>query len=203
MATIPSSDAPCSSKGRKRCPETHQAILTAAAELLGEKGYSGVCIEAIAARAGVGKQTIYRWWPSKAAVILEAYANLTELTSPLPDRGSVQQDLTEFLNSLLTVLTTTPAGRVMPGLIAEAQNDPQVAASFQELFIANRRTATQTLLQRGIDRGELRPTLNLELAIDTLYGPIWYRLLLNHAPLSPAFIQELVEQLLGGMRVDG
>ncbi|MBM0742050.1 TetR/AcrR family transcriptional regulator [Phormidium sp. CLA17] len=186
---------------RRRNERSHQAILKAAAELLEEKGYSGVCIEGIAARAGVGKQTIYRWWSSKAAVIMEAYATRPAKNPPTPDTGSVQADLHQMLAHLCFVLTQTTSGSVVKGLIAEAQNNCEVAETFRAYFVACRRDATRTILERGIERAELRSDLNVELAIDTLFGPIWYRLLLQHAPLDDDFAAALVNHLLAGMQI--
>ena len=184
---------------RRRNERCHQAILTAAAELLEEKGYGGVSVEAIASRAGVGKQTIYRWWPCKASVVMEAYAKQVNQHLPLPDTGSVKTDLGDMLGQLAAVLGSTSAGSALAGLIAEAQTDPHVAQEFRSQMIACRRAATQTLLQRGIDRGELRPDLDLDLAIDALCGPIWYRLLLQHAPLNREFAIALIDQLMAGI----
>jgi AcrR family transcriptional regulator len=184
---------------RRRCPKAHQAILTAAAALLEEKGYTGVSIEAIAQRAGVGKQTIYRWWTCKAAVVMEAYATQAAKAVPQPNTGTVRTDLVQMLTHLSALLTQTTAGSAVIGLIAESQTDLKMAAAFRELFVAKRRAVTQAILQNGIDRGELRSTLNLDVAIDTIYGAVWYRLLLKHAPLDEAFAKDLVDQLLLGM----
>lgn len=175
--------------------------MQATADLLEEKGYGGVCIEAIAARAGVGKQTIYRWWSSKAAVIMEAYATRPVKDMPPPNTGSVQADLHQMLAQLCFVLTQTTSGSVIKGLIAEAQNNCEVAEAFRTYFVACRRAATRTILEKGIERGELRADLNVELAIDTLFGPIWYRLLLQHAPLDDDFATALVSHLLAGMGI--
>ncbi|GAA6621122.1 TetR/AcrR family transcriptional regulator [Scytonema sp. NUACC26] len=186
---------------RRRNQRSHQAILQAASELLEEKGYGSVCIEAIATRAGVGKQTIYRWWSSKAAVIMEACA--TQATSEIstPDTGLVQKDLYTILQQLFNLLKKTPTGNAIAGLIAEAQTDPEVAKVFYEQFVQSRRQATYTILERGIARGELRSDLNLELAIDAIYGPVWYRLLLKHAPLDDSFAKELVNLAMVGIQV--
>lgn len=184
---------------RRRSERCHQAILAAAAELLEEKGYGGVSVEAIASRAGVGKQTIYRWWPCKASVVMEAYAERVTQNLPLPDTGNVRTDLIELLGQLATVLGTTSAGRALAGLIAEAQTDLHVAQEFRTQLGDCRRAAVQILLQRGIARGELHPDLDLELAIDLLCGPIWYRLLQQHAPLNREFAIALVDQLIAGM----
>ena len=191
--------SPKSADCRRRSDRCHRAILTAAVELLEEKGYGGISVEAIAARAGVGKQTIYRWWPCKASVVMEAYAERATQNLPLPDTGCVKTDLGELLGQLATVLGSTSTGRALAGLIAEAQTDPHVAQEFRNQMIGCRRSATQTLLQRGIERGELRPDLDLELAIDSLYGPVWYRLLLQHAPLNREFAIALVEQVVMGI----
>ena len=185
---------------RRRNHRSHQAILKATAELLEEKGYRDICIEAIASRAGVGKQTIYRWWPSKAAVVMEAYSEKATQNIPTPDTGSVKQDLYQILQQLFAMLTTTTTGTAVTGLIAEAQMDASLAEAFREQFIKCRRAATRTILERGIARGELRPDLNLELVIDAIYGPIWYRLLLKHAALDDAFAEELVNFLIVGIQ---
>ena len=185
---------------RRRNQRSHQAILTAAVELLQEKGYGDICIEAIANRAGVGKQTIYRWWSSKAAVIMEAMSAKATQNIPTPDTGSVKQDLCEILQQLFAILTTKTTREAVTGLIAEAQKDATFASSFREQFIECRRAATRTILERGIARGELRPDLNLELVIDAIYGPIWYRLLLKHATLDDAFAEELVNFLIVGIQ---
>ncbi len=185
---------------RRRNQHSHQAILKAAVELLEEKGYGNICIEAIASRAGVGKQTIYRWWSSKAAVIMEAYSEKATQNIPTPDTGSVKQDLYQVLQQLFAMLTTTTTGTAVTGLIAEAQIDTSLAEAFREQFIKGRRAVTQTILERGIERGEVRPDVNLELALDAIYGPIWYRLLLKHATLDDAFAEELVNFLIVGIQ---
>ncbi len=184
---------------RRRNERSHQAILKAVAELLEEKGYGGVSIEAIASRAGVGKQTIYRWWSSKAAVIMEAYKVEIPHNVPIPDTGEVREDLYQILQQQFTILTTTTARSAITGLIAEAQMDSNVAQAFRQQFVATPREATRTILVRGITRGELRTDLNLELVIDAIYSPVWYRLLLKHAPLDDVLAEELVNLVMEGI----
>ncbi|NJO43249.1 MAG: TetR/AcrR family transcriptional regulator [Cyanobacteria bacterium CRU_2_1] len=186
---------------RRRSQRCHQAILSATIELLEEKGYSGVSVEAIAARAGVGKQTIYRWWTCKAGVIMEAYADYAAKSVPMPETGSVKEDLRQILHQLSTILTTTSTGAALAGLIAEAQANPEMADVFREKFVASRRAMTRTILERGIERGELRPDFNMDVAIDVTYGPVWYRLLIKHAPLDETFVEELVTMLMVWMQV--
>ncbi|MBI4782771.1 MAG: TetR/AcrR family transcriptional regulator [Oscillatoriophycideae cyanobacterium NC_groundwater_1537_Pr4_S-0.65um_50_18] len=184
---------------RRRCPKAHQAILSAAADLLAEKGYGGVSIEAIAQRAGVGKQTIYRWWPCKAEVMMEVCAAQMREAASVPDTGCVKTDLLHLLHQLTALITQTNLGRVVTGLIAEAQTDAKVAEAFQAQFVTPQRATTRSILLSGIARGELCPDLELEVAIDTLQGAVWYRLGLTHAPLDENFAAALVNQLLIGM----
>jgi AcrR family transcriptional regulator len=188
-----------SPNNRRRNKQCHQAILQAAAELLEEKGYAAVTIEAIAARAGAGKQTIYRWWPSKAAVILEAYAVQASRITPIPDTGSVRSDLCQVLQQLFVTLNTS-AGLAMTSLIAEAQLDSAFAITFREQFINSCRDTIRAVLQRGIEQGELRANLDLDLVIDAIYSPVWYRLLLKNAPLNESFAEAIVDLLLTGIK---
>lgn len=190
---------PAPSRRRKR---PHQAILTATVELLETQGYSALTIEGIAQQAGVGKQTIYRWWSSKAAVVMEAYAFQAARRIPPPDLGSVRLDVQELLARLCFILNTTIAGSVIASLIAEAQIDPDFALAFREGFTAVRRQVLRELLERGRLRGELRADVNLELVIDGLYGAVWFRLLNQHAPLDSHFVQELVDQLMAGIGLE-
>ena len=173
--------------GRKRSEAARRAILDAALELLRLHGYARLTTDAIARAAGVGKQTIYRWWPSKAAVALEA---LTELgrAIPSPETGSLEGDLAAFLASTFRLLRG-PRGTaaVLKGLMAEAQLDPEFARGFA-VFIASRRGALRAILERHAGRAE---PARLEAAVDMLFGAMWYRLLVGHAPLDIAFARAL------------
>lgn len=191
-----------SRRGRPRSKKSRDAILAATAALLERGGYERLTIEAIASLAGVGKQTIYRWWPSKAAVVMDSFANLAEGQVPLPDTGATETDLRELLRTTFTVLTTTAAGEAVAGLLAAARNDPDVAQNFRDRFIEQRREAVRTLLRRGVSRGELREELDFEGVVDLIYGPMWYRLLVGHKPLDEKFADTLVRELLTGIGVD-
>lgn len=190
------SEATKSSPGRRRSQQSYAAIMKATVELLEECGYGKINIEAIARRAGVGKQTIYRWWTCKAAIVMEAYSGQATKI-PVPDTGSVKGDLQQVLQQLCEVLNTT-TGLAMRSLIAEAQIDPKVGVAFREQFIKSRRDTVRIILQRGIERDEIRENMNLELVIDAVYAPIWYRLLLKHAPLDEEFTKEVVSLLMQG-----
>ncbi|MBU0944098.1 MAG: TetR/AcrR family transcriptional regulator [Proteobacteria bacterium] len=188
---------------RRRSKQAHEAIIAATLELIEEKGYLGLSIEGIAARAGVGKQTIYRWWPSKAALTIEAYSQKVTSTLQSPDTGSLQLDLEELLGTIFTRIRIAPTSKVMTGLIAEAQTAPDVGEQFYTGFIKKRRELLFALIQKGINRGEVPPDTDMEIAADTLFGPMWYRLLLGHAPLDQKFAKKLVEQLMVGLATRG
>jgi AcrR family transcriptional regulator len=180
--------------GRPRNADTHAAILAAVAALLGEGGYPAVSIEAVANRAGVGKQTIYRWWPGKPQLVLE---HLIELATrmPAPDTGDMITDLRLFLRATCQAWVAGGTGAVVAALMAEAQVDSGFARLFYEQLIGHRRAALREVLARGMERGQLAPGRDLDLLLDLIYGPMWYRLLLGHAPLDDDFI----EQLLAGL----
>jgi AcrR family transcriptional regulator len=181
--------------GRRRSDQSHQAILQAAREVLNEVGYRDMTIEAIAARAAVGKKTIYRWWSSKAAVVLEALTSQTSGQVPFSDTGSLEGDLLTYFELSFPGLRGK-AGTVLSGLAAEAQLNPEFAHEFQRTFIVPRKQELVVLLQRGIQRGELASDTNLEVLADLIYGAKWYRFLLYPAPLDEAFAREIVKLIL-------
>lgn len=182
----------------RRSKQTHDAILSATLDLVHEKGYFGLSLEAVAARAGAGKQTIYRWWPSKAALVMEALSQAASREIALPDTGNVEEDLFLFLEAIFTRISSSGSGKAMGGLVAEAQADPIFAEEFRSGFVEARREGLRTILRRGMERGEVSADIDLELAVDTLFGPMWYRLLLLHAPLDGPFARNLVSHFLAG-----
>ena len=181
--------------GRRRSKKSHEAILNAALTLLNEKGYGAVTIEGIAARAGVGKQTIYRWWPSKAAVILEAFTACAESRVMPPNHGDLHTDLANFLGTVFETLTRE-TGPILRALMSEALLDSEFAGALREIFIARRRQVLLEILQRGVMRGEVRTQMDFELIIDMIYGPMWYRLLNQHGPLDKAFADQLTKAIV-------
>jgi AcrR family transcriptional regulator len=186
-------------RGRPRSERARRAILKAAGELLERHGFTAVTMERIAERAGVSKATIYRWWPNKAAVMTDSFLELmVPDTSPL-DTGSAREDLRLRLRGLAHVLAGR-SGRFVAALIAESQTDPEVAEALRTQWISVRRRETRPLLRRGIERGELRSDLDLEVAIDALYGPVYWRMLTGYAPLSDDFVDRLVDHVIVGLR---
>ena len=190
---------PCSPYPRRRSARARQAILDAANALLDEHGFARTTIEAIAQRAGVGKQTIYRWWPCRASVLLEAYLARDDRQVTVPDTGTLRADLAAYLAELLTVLTCPVAEQTIAGVAAHAQSDPDLACVFRERFVDARRGEIRALLARGAVRGELRPGVDLDLATDAVFGPVWARLLLTGDRLDAAFAAALVDALLDGL----
>lgn len=180
-------------RGRPRSDSARRAILDAAVDELREHGYRNVTIEGIAARAGAGKQTIYRWWPSKADVVLEAVMDLAASTIRIPDRGTLAADLPAFIEATFRQSDQAP---LVVGLMAEALLDQGFARTFRERFIASRRDALRLIFERARARGELPPSADLDLLVDVVFGVLWYRLLVGHAPLTPKSARALSDLVL-------
>jgi AcrR family transcriptional regulator len=187
--------------GRPRSEATRLAILNATADLMLESGFSGTTIEAIAARARVSKVTIYKWWPSRGAVAIDAYFHRFRETSIYPDTGDVARDITTQVLSVVETFRGR-AGYVMAELLGHAQSDPALAEMLRVRWLQPRREAATVVLQRGIDRGEIRKDVSLPVLMDELYGPVYYRLIARHEPLSDEFAHELVANTLRGVRPD-
>jgi AcrR family transcriptional regulator len=186
-------------RGRRRSVRSHAAIVRATQELLVERGYRALTIEGVAARAGVGKQTIYRWWPSRAALVLEAYLAGSDALPPPTARDSVRDDVHGLLVWLSRVLAQPIGGRVLAGLIADLQHDHDLADGFHRDVVPTRRSAMLAALERGRERGEIRGDVDLEVAVDALHGAVFYRLLLSGEPLDDEFARRVADQVLGGL----
>jgi len=185
--------------GRPRSEASRQAILTAAVELVAEQGYAALSIEGIAARSGTGKQTIYRWWPTKADVVLEALATKADLHVPIPDTGSYRDDLRAFLATTLAMGAQPRVPEVLRSLMAHAQLDPGFAVRFRSRFLQRRRDALAVVVDRAAGRGEVPPGLSRETTLDLVFGVIWYRILTTPdttALVGPGRAQELIDELL-------
>ena len=181
-------DAPVQ-KGRPRSAECHGAILDSVLQLMQKEGYNAITIEGVARHAGVGKQTIYRWWGSRAELILEAFAKHAADMVPTPDRGSLREDLEVFMNAGFKRLFRD-YGAIMRGLMADAVLDPDFNKILREAFILKRRAATRVIR-------EIAKTADLELMIDMLFGPVWFRLLVQHAKLDAGFASQLIDGVIG------
>jgi AcrR family transcriptional regulator len=188
-------------RGRPRSEKARQAILAAAIDLLLEQGLRAMSMDDVAERAGVSKATIYRRWPAKELLALDALATEWTVSTPAAERdtGTLRGDLLARFRPWLRQLHQKPFERVIAGLIAEAQTDATFATLYREHFVQPRRDATRLLLQRAIDRGEIPAATNLEVSLDLLYGPIYHRLLHGHAPLSERFAQQVVDAVIAAI----
>lgn len=170
-----------------------RAIFDATLEILRKDGYRQLTIEAIAQKAGVNQQDIYRWWPNKGAVVLEAYSeHVAQQTKP-QDTQNLAKDLELFFTSLFILWKTY--GDVARTMIAEVQNDLNLYEKYV-IFNIQRREALHSILKKGLERNEIESDADLESLIDILYGAIWYRLLVGHAPLDQEFAHYLVDKVL-------
>ena len=186
-------------RGRQRSVESEKAILTATLQLLKEKRLRDITIEEIARRAGVGKMTIYKWWPSKAYVALDAFKETTNRMILVPDTGDAERDLAELLRSSMSFYSSA-TGRIFGEFLAESQSDPKFAVLFRERFLKPRRDATRKVLDRAMKRGEIDDTLDRELVLDLMFGPMVLRLMIAHGPLNKAAADAMISTLLRGIR---
>jgi AcrR family transcriptional regulator len=186
-------------RGRQRSLEAEASILKAALDLLGRRTLRQVTADAIARRAGVSKATIYKWWPNKNLVALDAYlGGMTERVA-MPDTGCAELDFTVQLKSV-TAFYKTPLGRLFCQFIAEGQSDAGFLALFRERFLYARRDAARVMWRRGVDRGEIRKEIDSEIVLDLIYGPMVFRLLAGHGSLNDRESEAMIDAIFGGLR---
>ncbi len=184
--------------GRPRSERARLAILEAAADLLVEGGLAAATVEAVAARAGVSKMTIYKWWASRGAVAVEAYFHRYDETYSFVDTGDVAADLTVQIGLLIRAFGGR-AGQIMAELIGQAQTDPGLAGTLRTGWLLPRREATAAVLRRAIDRSQIRPDIDIPTVMDQLYAPVYWRLMMRHEPLDDGLAVELVRDALDGI----
>lgn len=185
--------------GRPRSEKTKHAILSAAYELLLENGFGAVTVEKIAERAGVSKATIYKWWPNKAAVVIDAFFDAAVVRLPIPDTGSTINDMIIQVNNLAKFLISRE-GKVLNEIIAEGQFNQKLAEAYRAIYFKPRRLDSRYILERGISRGELKEDLDIELVIDLIFGPLFYRLLITGDMVDEAFIKDLINYAFKGIK---
>src|ERR671921_2198790 len=183
--------------GRPRSERARRAILQAANELLESEGFAAVTVEAIAERARVSKATVYRWWPNKAAVVMDGFFSTVSSEVPFPHTGHAREDIRLHMRRL-TEAFSGKIGHTVAVLIAEGQADPELAEALRSRWLSVRRTEAREILELGIERSELREDLDPEVAVDILYGPIYYRMLVGHAPLEEDFANALADHVFAG-----
>ncbi len=189
---LPRTDRP------QRKAKTRARVLAAAARILRRNGYSRLTMERVAAESGVAKTTLYRRWPTKAALCMDLYLDIAGRELDPPNTGDLARDLGRIFSTVVHLQTRTVAGPALVGLIAEAQVNPATRKAFLAEFADRRRAVTRTVLQRAIQRGEIRPDTDVDLFIDALGGAVTFRLLQGHAPLTTRFANALITLLLHG-----
>ncbi len=191
---------PAPPRGRPRSEKARLAILTAAAGLLLEHGLAEVSMDAVAERAGVSKATIYRWWPAKETLALDALYTQWAAAGPAPvNTGTLRGDLLELLLPWVRLVRTGPHARVIAALLAKAQTDPEFGAEYRRHVIQPRRDQARLILLRAQQRGEIPAGADLEVVLDLIYGPLYHRLLHGHAPLSDEFVEQALDLALTGI----
>ncbi|WP_138067465.1 TetR/AcrR family transcriptional regulator [Cellulomonas rhizosphaerae] len=183
----------------RRSMEARRAILDAAITLISERGYANVTIEAIAASAGVGKTTIYRWWSSKGDLALEAINDRVGEAIDFPDTGDISADLRRQLLEVARLLDGE-IGVLFRGIVAEAQSTPTVGAALLDTIIEPRTRACEARLAKAVDDGQLRPDVATRMMVELIYAPLYYRLLFKTDPARPRDIALLLDYTLSGLR---
>lgn len=186
-----------SARGRPREARTDRAILRAALELIAEQGVHRFRMDDVAGRAGVGKGAIYRRYRSKDELVTAAIAALVSEIA-VPDTGSTQADVLALMREAVEVYTGPLAPRLMPSLVDAMSARPELARTVRDVFLSTRRAALCEVLERGIERGDLRADLDLEFALDVLGGPLFYRLLITGGPIDEQLAQHVTELILRG-----
>jgi AcrR family transcriptional regulator len=199
MKQAPKNELQARPPGRPRSERAHRAILQAANDLLETEGFAAVTVEAIAERAGVSKATVYRWWPNRAAVVMDGFLSIVSSEVPFPHTGRAREDIRIHMRRLAEAFSGK-IGSTVAALIAEGQSDPELAEALRSRWLSVRRAEAREILKLGIERGELREDLDPEVAVDVLYGPIYYRMLVGHAPLDDDFADALADHVFAGLR---
>lgn len=188
-------------RGRQPSPETEDAILEATREILAAQGVQGLTIEGVAARSGVAKTTIYRRWRSKHDLALAVLIAMVEQqVQSSHDLGDTRAELVAFVNRAMKILNTTLMGRVMQGLVSDLAADPELARAFRERVVTKRVDELTRILQRGMQRGNIRRDADIEIANELLFGPVYYRLFLSGRTLNKDFAERTVDAFMAYAR---
>ena len=198
IATMPRRPKPRPLAGSVRNKATHAAIIDAAVDILNERGYGGFTIEAVARRSGAGKPTIYRWWKTKSELFMELYNRESAALMPVEDLGSMRDELIAQIASIFRFWRETACGQAFRALIAESQIDAGSLARFRDQFISPRRNLARAVLERAVQRGEVRPD-NIDAALDLLYGFSTYHLITDQIADDRKVIARTVDLLLRGL----
>jgi AcrR family transcriptional regulator len=183
--------------GRPRDEEVRKRILASAAQLLESKAFDDISVDAIAEQSGSCKATVYRWWPNKAAVLIEAFREKVARDLPFPDTGDFREDIRLQLRNFAKIILGG-RGKVFSRFIAGAQADPDAAEAFREAWIRPRRAEAKKVFEKYVECGVARPDLDLDLAVEMVFSPLYYRLLTGFGKITDEFIDQLVDQAMYG-----
>ncbi|HWJ78455.1 MAG TPA: TetR/AcrR family transcriptional regulator [Niallia sp.] len=184
--------------GRPRSEASKTAILNATVNLIEETGYSTLTIEAIATHAGVGKATIYRWWSNKSLLVLDAFLMSTETNLYFQENTPFRENFRQHLVTLANVLNST-LGRTVVALVAESDEDSDIAQSFYTNYLKPRREDAKRILERAMADGEVQSIIDKDVVADMLYGPVYYRILIYKKEVDSEFINTLLDQVTKGI----
>jgi AcrR family transcriptional regulator len=187
--------------GRPRSAEVDQVILAAAIRMLADHGFDGLTMEGVASEAGVGKATLYRRWPSKTDLVLDAIRSMKPMVDH-PDHGDVRSDLIALVAGAISWGGDGEYTEVVSALMSELRRNSELAAVYREKFLAPRRVESLALIRRGIDRGEIRADVDVDLVLDMLIGTIIYRSMITGGELTEAVAERAVDQVLQGISVE-
>ncbi|MEL6580984.1 MAG: TetR/AcrR family transcriptional regulator C-terminal ligand-binding domain-containing protein [Cyanobacteria bacterium J06621_12] len=187
-----------SERGRPRNPETRKKILRAAYEMLIEVGFMDLTIEGVAARAEVGKPTIYRRWKTKSALAMDAFLEAVNPEIAFPDTGMAKEDFRIQMQKLIGLMNSSK-GEVLANVIGCGQANEELMAAFRDNWLTPRREDAKRIFKRGIERGEFKEEIDVEAAIDALYSSLFYRLLLKHQPLTNKLVDQLLDIVFEGL----
>src|SRR5947209_1055578 len=185
-------------RGRPRSEVSRQRILDAALQTLEISGFTCSTTDLIAERAGASKATIYRWWPTKASLLAEALREAVAEEVPFPETGDLATDIELQLQNFISLLNGR-LGRAFKAFVGAAQSDPEVAAAFLEEWVKPRRKEAKTVLERYQTQGQIAPDVDLDLVLDLLYGPMYFRLLSGHGTLTPEYAKQITGFALNGL----
>jgi len=185
--------------GRPRSQAAHDAVLKAALRLVTKRGFRAVSVNEIAAEAGVGKMTLYRHWPNKAALVMDSLLVLIGSETDFPEAGSAIESLRQQLD-LQAAFFRSSRGNLIRSLVAEAQSDSELAIAFRERWLNPRREGVRQIMRAAVAEGSLRSDIDIDTAIDLLYGSLYYRLLLGAGALDERFVDSIYDQFLEGHR---
>jgi AcrR family transcriptional regulator len=173
-------------------------VLAAARELFEERGYDAATIDAVAARSGVAKTTIYRWWPNRASLLVEVLAEVHTAAVPLPAGGEPVRAIVGELRDAAEALNGL-TGKLLSALLGKAQHDPEVREELLDGLFRPRRASTARVLRRAQETGAIRPDVPPDIAADLLFGPLFYRMLVRHGPVTKAFMMQVFRYAMDGL----